>query len=346
MYPATYLAASNFNTMSAEKIIGDWKKGIFKPVYWLEGEEPYFIDKIVDYAEHKILNEGEAGFNLTVFYGRDADWAAVINACRRYPMFSERQVVLLKEAQHMRDIDRLEGYVEKPLESTIFVISYKDKKVDGRTSFSKVLKKKGEVLTTKKLYENQLPEWVLQMVKSKGYDITQQALRLIVDHIGNDLTRLENEVEKVWLNLGASHIIDEEAIEKYVGISKEFNVFELQDAIAKRDLAKAIRILQYFAANPKAAPIQLVLPAIYNFFSKLYVLNSLPAKDERSAAAALGVNPFFIKDYLGAARNYDYKKTERVLLLLHEYNLRSVGVNDSGTGDAELMKELVFKIMD
>lgn len=331
--------------MSAEKIISEWKIKAFKPIYWLEGDEPYFIDKVVDYAEHNILSESEAGFNLTVFYGKDADWATVVNACRRYPMFSERQVVLLKEGQQMKDIEKLEGYVENPLSSTLFVISYKDKKVDGRKTFGKLLKKKGEVLTTKKLYDNQLPEWTRDMIRGKGFDITPPALRLLVDHIGNDLSRLENEVEKVWINLGATKLIDEEAIEKYVGISKEFNVFELQDAIARKDFAKAIRIIQYFASNPKAAPIQVILPALYGFFSKLYMMHTLQAKDENSMAAAIGVNPYFIKDYIGASRNYDFRNTEKTLLLLHEYNLRSVGVNDSGTSDAELLKELIIKIV-
>ena len=331
--------------MSAEKIIEDWKKGVFKPVYWLEGEEPYFIDKVMNYAEHQILAESEAGFNLTVFYGRDADWSSVVNACRRYPMFAERQVVLLKEAQLMRDIEKLEGYVDKPLSSTVFVVSYKDKKVDGRTAFSKTLKKKGELLTTKKLYDNQLPDWVQGMVKSKGFEITPPALRLLVDNIGNDLSRMENEVEKVWLNLGTSRKIDEDSIERYVGISKEFNVFELQDAIAKRDLSKAIRIIQYFGSNPKAGPIQMILPTIYNFFSKLYIIYSVPSKDEKSVATALGVNPYFVKDYIAASKHYDYRNVETILLLLHEYNLRSIGVHDAGTSDADLMKELAVKMM-
>src|SRR3954447_18993440 len=175
--------------MSVESIISEWKTGKFKPIYWLEGEEPYFIDKILDYAEHRILNESEAGFNLTVFYGRDADWTAVVNACRRYPMFAERQVALLKEAQHMKDIDKLEGYVNKPLVSTVFVVAYKDKKLDGRTSLAKFLKKNGEVFSSKKIYENQLPEWTKTMVLSKGYEITPSALTLLADNTGNDLSR-------------------------------------------------------------------------------------------------------------------------------------------------------------
>src|SRR3954447_21816345 len=158
--------------MSVESIISEWKTGKFKPIYWLEGEEPYFIDKILDYAEHRILNESEAGFNLTVFYGRDAEWTAVVNACRRYPMFAERQVVLIKEAQHMRDIEKLDGYVNKPLASTLLVVAYKDKKLDGRTNFSRSIKKNGEVFQTRKLFENQLPDWTKAMIEAKGFEIT------------------------------------------------------------------------------------------------------------------------------------------------------------------------------
>jgi DNA polymerase-3 subunit delta len=329
-----------------EKILSDWKKGNFKPIYWLEGDEPYFIDQVIDYAEHKILKESETGFNLTVFYGRDADWVAVINACRRYPMFAERQVVLLKEAQQMKDIDKLESYIDNPLSSTIFVVSYKDKKVDGRSKLAKTLKQKGELLTTKKIYDNQLPDWANQMVQQHGLTINQRALLMLVDHIGNDLSRIQNEIEKLAVNLGARKNITEDDIENYIGVSKEFNVFEMQDAIAKKNFSKAIRIIQYFEANPKAAPIQMILPALYNFFSKVFMVFGAGSNDEKQIATALGINPYFMKDYMQAARNYSYQGVERILLLLHEYNLRSVGVHDAGTGDAGLMKEMVVKMMN
>jgi DNA polymerase III subunit delta len=331
--------------MSVDKILGDWKKMKFKPVYWLEGEEEYYIDQVMDYAEHRILSEAEAGFNLTVFYGKDADWTAVINACRRYPMFAERQVVLLKEAQQMRDIDKLEAYIEKPLASTVFVVSYKEKKVDGRSKLAKLLKDKAELFSTKKMYDNQLPEWTLELVRSKGYTIAQKALLLLVDHIGNDLSRIDNEVDKLLVNLAGRDTITEDDIEKYVGVSKEYNVFELQDAFAKKDKIKAMRIIRYFEGNPKAAPIQLILPSLYNFFSKAYMIFGQPAKDEKSIAAAIGVNPYFVKDYLAAARNYNYEGIENGLLLLHAYNLKSIGVNSIGTEDASLLKELVVKMM-
>ena len=331
--------------MSVEKIIADWQKKAFKPVYWLEGEEEYFIDKVINYAEHHILTESEASFNLSIFYGRDASWSEVINTCRRYPMFAERQVVLLKEAQQMRDVEKLETYVENPLLSTVFVVSYKHKRVDGRTKFAKVLKEKGVLVSTKKMYDNQLPEWTKDLIESKGFSISSKGLSLLVDHIGNDLTRIENEIEKISVNLGKRKTITEEDIEEYVGVSKEFNVFELQSALAKKDLSKAIRIIQYFEANPKAAPIQLILPSLYGFFSKVFMVFGAGTTDEKGVAAAIGVNPFFSRDYLQAAKVYNYEEVEKALLLLHNYNLKSVGVNDSGTEDASLLKEMVIKMM-
>jgi len=331
--------------MLANTIISDGKRGIYKPVYWLEGEEEYFIDKVMKYAESNILNESETGFNLSVFYGKDADWAAVINSCRRYPMFAEKQVVLLKEAQQMRDIDKLEAYIENPLSSTIFVVSYKEKKVDGRTRLAKLLKEKGVVLTTKKLYDNQLPEWTEELVQSKELSISQKALMLLVDHIGNDLSRIDNEIDKMVINLGKRKAITETDVEQYVGVSKEFNVFELQSALATKNLSKAIRIIQYFEANPKAAPIQLILPSLYGFFSKVFMIYGLNTRDEKTIAASLGISPFFIKDYLRTTTIYSYADVEKVLLLLSDYNLKSIGINNSGTTDASLLKEMVVKMI-
>jgi DNA polymerase-3 subunit delta len=331
--------------MTAEKIIGDFKKGIFKPVYWLEGEESYFIDSIVNYAEHQILSESEASFNLTIFYGKDTLWPDVVNASRRYPMFSERQVVIVKEAQNMRDIEKLEGYVENPLSSTILIVSFKEKKIDSRTKFGKLLKSKTEFFSTKKLYDNQLPDWTRNMIIEQGLSISPKALMLLVDHVGNDLSRLENEIEKLAINLGARKSITEDDIEKYIGVSKEFNVFELQDALAKKDISKAIRIIQYFEKNPKVGPIQLILPSLYAFFSKLYCIYREGTTDERALSSSLGINPFAIKSYMVAYKNYSYSSTEKILILLHHYNLRSIGIHDVGTSDAGLMKELVMKMM-
>jgi DNA polymerase-3 subunit delta len=332
--------------MSAEKILNDWRLKVYKPVYWLEGEENYFIDKVVRYAEHNILNAADASFNLSVFYGKDAVWTDVVNACMRYPMFAERQVVILKEAQQLRDISKLESYIEKPLSSTVFVVSYKDKKVDGRSKLARLLKEKGELLTTKKMYDNQLPEWTSELVRSKGFGIQQKALLLLVDHIGNDLSRIDNEIEKLLVNIGSRKNITEDDVEKYVGVSKEYNPFELQNAFSRKDLYKAMKIVNYFEANPKAAPIQLVLPTLYNLFSKTYMIFGQQSSDEKAIATNIGVSPYFVKDYMAAARVYGYEGIENALLLLHHYNLRSVGVGDSGTSDAALLKELVAKIMN
>jgi DNA polymerase-3 subunit delta len=330
--------------MSIDKIITDWKKGIFKPVYWLEGEEEYFIDKAVNYAENSILNESESSFNLTVFYGKDTTWPEVVNACRRYPMFAERQVVIIKEAQQMRDIEKLEPYIDNPLSSTVFIVCYKDKKVDGRTKFAKLIKEKGVLVTTKKMYDNQVPEWTQELLETKGLSISPKGLALFVDHIGNDLTRMENEINKISINLGKRKTITEEDIEEFVGVSKDFNVFELQSAIGHRDFAKALRIIQYFEANPKAAPIQLVLPSLYSFFSKVFMVFGAGTTDEKGVAAAIGVNAFFVKDYMQAAKIYNFQGVERILLLLHQYNLKSIGINSPATEDASLLKEMLYKM--
>jgi DNA polymerase-3 subunit delta len=331
--------------MSVEKILENWKKKQYQPVYWLEGEEDYYIDKVVQVAEHQILTESEASFNLSIFYGREANWADVINACMRYPMFSEKQVVLIKEAQQMKDLDKLENYIANPLGSTILVVAHKEKKIDGRSKLAKLLKEKTVFVQTKKLYENQLPAWAEKMVQSKGYAIQQKACLLLVDHIGNDLSRIENEIDKLLINLGGRTTITEDDIEQFIGVSKEFNVFELQDAISRKDLPKAIRIVQYFESNPKAGPIQMILPALYNYFSKVFMIFGSRTSDEKLIASTIGTSPFFVKDYIQCSQRYGYEGVEKILLLLHEYNLRSIGINDSGTADSSLMKELLVKIM-
>ncbi len=331
--------------MSVEKVISDWKKKSFKPVYWLEGEEDYYIDKAVEYAERQILPESEASFNLTVFYGKDANWAEVVNACRRYPMFAERQVVLLKEAQQMRDVEKLEPYIENPLHSTVFVVSYKEKKLDARKKFAKLVKEKGVLITTKKIYDKDLPGWTQQLAESKGLAISPRALALLVDHIGNDLNRIENEIDKLSVNLGKRTSITEDDIEQYIGVSKEYNVFELQSALAAKDLSRAMRIVQYFEANPKAGPIQLILPSLYSFFSRVFMVFGAGTQDEKTIASTIGVNPYFMKDYMQAAKLYTYTGVEKVLLLLHQYNLKSVGVGSTNTEDASLLKEMMVKMM-
>lgn len=331
--------------MQADKIISALKKKDYKSVYWLEGEEPFFIDSVMNYAEKNILPENEASFNLSVFYGRDADWSAVVNACMRYPMFAEKQVVLVKEAQHLKDIEKLEHYINKPLASTILVIGYKEKKLDARTRFAKLVKEKGELLSTKKLYDNQLPEWTESYIKSAGLSIDSRALALLTDYIGNDLSRMSNEIDKLCINLGGRNRITESDIEEYTGISKEFNVFELQEAIARKDLPKAIRIINYFGSNPKVGPVQLILPTLYGYFSKIYSLFSKKDISEAALRPLFYNNPFAARQAVQAMNVYGFNGIEKILLLLNQYNLRSIGINDSGTPGDELMKEMIVKII-
>jgi len=330
--------------MGIEKILSEWKKKLFKPIYWLEGEEEYYIDKLANYAEHNILSPSEASFNLTIFYGRDANWADILNACRRYPMFSDFQIVLIKEAQHLKEIDKLDAYFQNPLSSTLLVVAYKDKKLDARTKFAKIVKEKAEVFATKKMQASALPDWVNKLVNGLKHTITPKANALLVEHIGNDLSRIENEIEKILINIGGRKSITEEDIEQFVGISKEYNIFELQSALANKDMPKAIRIVQYFAANPKVAPMPLVLSSLYSFFSKVYMTFSLSGGDD-TIARLIGVSPYYIKDYLKASKAYGFSRTEQMLLLLHHYNLKSIGVNAAPTQNADLMKELVVKAM-
>ncbi len=331
--------------MSVEKIIGSWKKKTFKPVYWLEGEEEYYIDQVINYAEHELLPTAEAEFNLTVFYGKDADWAAVINACRRYPMFADKQVVVLKEAQHMKDIDKLEAYIAAPLATTIFVVGYKAKGVDKRTKLYKILQTNAEVLTTKKIAEGKMQEWIIELAKAKGYAINPKSASLLEEHTGNDLSRIANEIDKLSVNLQNKKTIDDDDIEKFIGISKEYNVFELQGSIAKKDLAKSIKIINYFEANPKAAVIQMVLPALYAYFSKIYAVYGMNDKSDGALKPMFYFNPIALSQAKEAMKNYGYVGVEKMLLLLHHYDLKSKGVGDNGTSGAMLMKEMVVKIM-
>ena len=330
--------------MTIDAIIKAWKKKDFRPVYWLEGEEPYYIDQLIDFAENNIIPEEEAAFNKMVFYGKDAGWSNVVNACMRYPMFGEKQLVLLKEAQQMKDIEKLENYIHKPLSSTILIVAYKEKKVDGRSKFGKYIKDHTVYYSGTKIKDYELPGWVQGYLEQKGLKPTPKAIMLLADHIGNDLSRITNEIDKLCINLESRKDLNEDDIETYVGVSKEYNVFELQNAIGKKQLDKAIRIVQYFEQNPKAAPIQQILPALYAFFSKVYMLFGINA-DDKTIASLTGIHFFVLKEFKYTANIYGYRGVESALLLLHQYNLKSIGINSTSTSDASLLKEVIFKIM-
>ena len=329
--------------MSVDKIISAWKKREFKPVYLLHGEEDFFIDQVIDYAEKNILTESEASFNLSVFYGKDAEWNDIINVCASYPMVSDMQIIILKEAQQMKDLAKLESYILNPLKSTLFIIAHKTKTVDKRTKFGQLLVAKSETFLSSKIDDEKLHDWIIKLVKSKALLITPRAAILLEEHIGNDLSRISNEVEKLSLNVKGKDKIDEDDIEKYIGISKEYNVFELLEAVTRKDLAKSMTILNYFEANPKAAPIQAAIPAMYSLFSKAYAAYGLRDQSNDSLKSIV----FFkqLQQTKDTIKNYGRPGIERIILLMNEYNLKSLGVGSVGTPGAELLKEMVVKIV-
>ncbi len=329
-----------------EKIISEWSQKKFNPINWFEGEEPYYIDKLVQYAEDHILTEDEKGFNLTIVYGKDVDWPTVVNACRRYPMFAERQVVIIKEAQQLKDIESLEMYFAQPQPSTVLVVAYKGGKVDKRKGFGRIVSKVGNYFESKKLYDTDLPKWSEGMITQKGFKINSKANMLLVEHIGNDLNRLENELEKLILNIGKRKDITEDDIEKYIGISKEYNIFELQAALGAKNFSKAINIVSYFGNNPKAAPLALVMPTLYSYYNKLYQIIGLNYYNENDLMKQVpGLNYYSAKEAAVAFRNYQKEGIEKAILILQQYNLKSIGFERGDTSDGEILKELVYKLI-
>lgn len=334
--------------MTYQDILKELRAKQYRPVYFLHGNETYFIDAVSNFIEHKVLNETEKAFNLTILYGKDADHLAVIDSARRYPVMAERQVVLVKEAQDMKSLAELATYVEKPLESTILAICYKHKKFNFNSKFGKLLKQKAVVLDAKKLYDNQVPDWIRDYLKSKKFQIKPAAAELLGEYLGTDLSKIVNELDKLILNLPQGTEISEKDIEENIGISKDYNVFELQRALGTRDVMKANRIVQYFAANPKNNPLPMVMGSLYNFFSKLYMLQFLRNSPEKDILAALKLrSAFFLREYRTAATNFSRAKTEEVIGLLREYDLKSKGVDYVATGkdDSELLKEMVWRIL-
>src|SRR6201996_2013931 len=308
--------------MSADDIIKDLKNRKFKPVYLLHGEEPYFIDQVSNYTEHQLLSEAEKGFNQTVLYGKDTEVMTVLNAAKRYPMMSDYQVVLVKEAQDMKwgrddddkkTINPLLSYLESPLPSTILVFCYKYGKFDKRKKTYKAIEKSGLVFESASLYDSKIPGWVEGFIEEKGYKINQQASLMLAEYLGNDLSKIANELEKLMLNVPKGQEITVKHIQDNIGISKEYNVFELQAALTKKDEFTTNQIINYFEANPKANPIVLVLANLNNFFSKVLVYHYIKDKSPQNVAREMGVSPYFVKDYELAARSYNYGKTMQVI---------------------------------
>lgn len=327
----------------ATQIVNSIKKGDIKPIYFLMGEEAYYIDAISDFIEKTILTEEEKGFNQMVLYGRDVSIDEVVSNAKRYPMMAEKQVVIVKEAQDLsRTIENLVSYVENPQTTTVLVICYKYKTLDKRKKLSKAIIKHGVLFESKKLYENQVPDWIRRVMSGKGYAITPKAAQMLVEFLGNDLGKVNNELEKLQLIIKPGEEITPQLIEENIGISKDFNNFELQNAIGSRDIKKAYAIVQYFAQNPKNHPLVITIALLYSFFSKLLKYHALANKSE--AASALGINPFFIKDYQKAASNYPMKKVSGIIASIREIDMKSKGVGAANVPQGDLLKELLVNI--
>ncbi|MDZ4758456.1 MAG: DNA polymerase III subunit delta [Bacteroidota bacterium] len=317
----------------------------FVPVYFLMGGEPFYIDKISKYLEEHILTEGERSFNQTIVYGRDTDCKQIVNMCKRYPMMADYQVIVVKEAQNLKDTDSLIPYFENPLKSTILVMCWKSDKVDKRTKFYKVVKEL-QVFESQPVAEYNLSKWINSYMHGRHLVIAPRTADLLAAHLGSDLTKIENEIDKILINKPGAKEITSDDIEKYVGISKEFNVFELQSAIGQRNLAKAMKIVNNMGEGSSSK--NSIIPTIsilYGYFAKLYTFQHLPDKGNNSAIQALGVNYYGMDDFKNAGRNYPKGKIEKVMGVLLNFDLRAKGVNDTGTADKELFKEMLAQIM-
>lgn len=333
--------------MNAElkKIFADLKLKQFAPVYLVDGEESYYLDKVADYFEHNILQPAERDFNLTILYGKDADWVDVVNACRRFPMFADKQVVILKDAAQLKGLNELAGYIQKPSPSTVFLIHHPFKKADGKTKMVKAAKDKGVHFTSDKLKDDNLPGWIQDYGKEIGLQIGQQEAQVLASYLGSDLQKIVNEIEKVRINIPGEAQLTTRHIQQYIGISKEYNLFDFPATITGNDADKLFKMLSYFLSNSKAAPFPLLTTLLYNHFNKLYVAAFVRGKTDKEAAAAMGMSPYFVKDIMATAQQWPLHRVERNLLLIARYNTMSVGIK-STANDRELLKELVAQLME
>ncbi|KAA3644293.1 MAG: DNA polymerase III subunit delta [Bacteroidetes bacterium] len=331
--------------MEFSQIIKDLKAKKYQPVYFLFGEEEYFIDRISDYIEEHVLDSSEKEFNQTVLYGLETDVLSIVSAAKRYPMMAPYNVIIIKEAQNIKKWDALESYFKNPLDSTILVINHKFKKPDGRSKAIKAAKEHSVFFESKKLYEDKIVAWVEKFIQAKGYTIEPKATMLMVESIGLELTKLSNEIGKLSLNVKKGTLITPDIIEQNVGISKEYNVFELTDAISNRNILKANKIINHFGANEKSYPLPLVLPTIYRYFSQLLLFHTVKGADNRTKASVVGVNPYFLKSFEIGAKHYPVKKIARIISALRSADLQSKGVGSSSSSNLDILKELLFIIL-
>jgi len=329
------------------KIVNDIKAGNIKPIYFLMGEETYYIDKLSDYMEQNILTEDEKGFNQTVLYGRDVTLEDIVSTSKRYPMMAERQVVIVKEAQDLaKTIDKLESYAENPMPSTVLVFCYKYKTLDKRKKVTKHLAKNGVVYESKKLYENQIGDWIKRVLSGKNYSIEPKANAMLVEFLGNDLSKINNELEKLQIILPKGSTITPKHIEENIGFSKDFNNFELLNALGSKNQLKAYQIAQYFSDNPKANPLIVTTSTVFGFYVKLLKYHGLKDRNPKNVAAVLGVSPFFLKDYDVALKNYPMKKVSQIVSSLRDVDVKSKGVGANALPQSDLLKEMLFKIFN
>jgi DNA polymerase III subunit delta len=329
------------------KIINDIKDGNIKPIYFLMGEEPYYIDKLTEYIEDNILSEDEKGFNQMVIYGRDTTIEEVVSHAKRFPMMAERQVVIVKEAQELsRTIEKLESYAENPQPTTVLVFAYKYKTLDKRKKVTKILEKNGLVFESKKLYENQVGEWLKRVLQGKGYGIEPKAVAMFVEFLGTDLSRINKEIEKLQIILPKGHVFSPKDIEENIGFSKDFNNFELRKAIGEKDQLKAYKIADYFANNTKDNPLVLTVGLVFSFFSQLLQYHGLKDKNPKNVASVLKVNPYFLKDYDIAIKNYPMKKVSAIVSTLRDIDVKSKGVGANALPQGDLLKEMLVKIFN
>lgn len=336
-----------------EQIVSDIKKKIYKPIYFLMGEESFYIDEITMLLEKSILPEEERSFNQSIFYGKDIEMGTLLDNSRRFPMMSNYNVVIVKEAQNMKGIDGLPSdqtdpfmlYLENPAKSTILVINYKGKSLDKRKKIYSCIDKNSVLFESKRIYDNKVGEWIIKQLKESGKTIDAKAAELMASHLGNDLSLVARELEKLVIVAPKNGPISMKEIDEHVGISKDFNIFELQMALAKKDIYRSNLIVTHLGQNPKTKSIIPLIAFLYSYFSKLLMIHSSSDKTRQSLAALLGVNPFFVQDYLDAARSFPATKCMAIIGFLREYDAKSKGIDNPTTDDLELMRELVFKIL-
>lgn len=326
-----------------QQIIKDINNKKFNPIYLLFGDETYFIDEITSHISENILTPSEKDFNFTVLYGKDTNLTQILGVLNKYPMMASYQVVILKEAQEFRDFDKLETYFKNPVSSTIFVINYKYKKLDKRKTVYKTLKNSALLFESKRIYDKNLPGWITDYVSSKGLQISEKACYLLAEYLGNDLKKITNELEKLFLDASKDKKISVQDIETKIGISKDYNVFELQKALGAKDNKKVAKIIQYIESNTKATPVPMVVAILFGFFSKLLALHETGGSKE-TAAKQIGIPPFVIKEHLTSIKNYGNKLPEAVRII-YEYDLKSKGILGAPMSDASLIKEMTYRLL-